>query len=612
MTTSPRRTSPATQFAINPQQPSTSDDVNLTVVALVGVPIARIPLASAPSPASHRSHRPVQHADRPDRSAEHPDRPDADRPHRPHLGSDRPHPDGSTSRSPASTSPSLPIARIPLVDQLTLAAAERSGRPGAAGQRCSTAGWSTPRPARSARSSTAPSSSAPTRRHAAARPSPHDSPRRAQRDPRDGDDELAPHAVPDAHARRHRGLDQGGDGTRDRPTSPSLGDLTVEELLAGLGSPDVNDITLGEILNGFVAREDVAWDGLDLAARPRRRPTGGGDVTYSSSSARRPVDQHPTCSHRPPPAGSWPTTAWSTTVASSRRPPVDERHEHRRCQLGTVGFGSVVRVTVRTGAEHRRPAGRVHGAAGGPAGEHRGRGRRTHDRDRVVRAERHVRPGDDRRRWAGHRLRHAVREHHRQRDRRRPVAGARAPRRRAVRRPVRDDGRLRRRRVQPARRRGGSARSTSTAACAWHAAGQPAVTCPTSASASAATTPACNRRCCRTSRCRPTGGCTPRRSQRGTTAERIDTPALGGGIYLIQVTGFNGAHSTQPYGLRASVRPSVASPTCSTTGPHPVAQTRPTFPAAATSGATDAVHPELGAVHQHVDAGRGGANRTPS
>jgi len=74
--------------------------------------------------------------------------------------------------------------------------------------------------------------------------------------------------------------------------------------------------------------------------------------------------------------------------------------------------------------------------------------------------------------------------------------------------------------------------------------------------------------------------------QRGTTAERIDTPALGGGIYFIQVTGFNGAHSTKPYALRASVRPSLASPTCSTTGPTHVAQTAPAFPAAASSGAT--------------------------
>ena len=38
----------ANTFGINPTQPATSDDVNLTVVAMVGVPLARIPLARIP------------------------------------------------------------------------------------------------------------------------------------------------------------------------------------------------------------------------------------------------------------------------------------------------------------------------------------------------------------------------------------------------------------------------------------------------------------------------------------------------------------------------------------------------------------------------------------
>ena len=48
-TTSLRRASwRSSTFGINPQQPATSDDINLTVVAMVGVPLARIPLARIP------------------------------------------------------------------------------------------------------------------------------------------------------------------------------------------------------------------------------------------------------------------------------------------------------------------------------------------------------------------------------------------------------------------------------------------------------------------------------------------------------------------------------------------------------------------------------------
>src|SRR4029079_11114837 len=62
----------------------------------------------------------------------------------------------------------------------------------------------------------------------------------------------------------------------------SLAGLTVKELLNALGAPDINDITLGQILNGFVAREDVAWDGLDLSSPALAdAQTGGGAVTHS-------------------------------------------------------------------------------------------------------------------------------------------------------------------------------------------------------------------------------------------------------------------------------------------------------------------------------------------
>ncbi len=52
-------------------------------------------------------------------------------------------------------------------------------------------------------------------------------------------------------------------------------------------------------------------------------------------------------------------------------------------------------------------------------------------------------------------------------------------------------------------------------------------------------------------------------ANRGLTPEQITTPALTGGTYLVQVTGFNGAYSTAaPYALRSELIPTAASPSC--------------------------------------------------
>ena len=72
---------------------------------------------------------------------------------------------------------------------------------------------------------------------------------------------------------------------------------------------------------------------------------------------------------------------------------------------------------------------------------------------------------------------------------------------------------------------------------------------------------------------------------RGTAPERVDTPALGGGVYLIQVTGYNGASSRDPYSLRASVRPGIASTTCASIRPPFLNEPAPSL-AGAASGAT--------------------------
>ena len=90
---------------------------------------------------------------------------------------------------------------------------------------------------------------------------------------------------------------------------------------------------------------------------------------------------------------------------------------------------------------------------------------------------------------------------------------------------------------------------------------------------------------------------------RGATPERVDTPALGGGIYLIQVTGFNGDNSTDPYGLRASVRPSLASTFCTTTRPPLLNQPLPEFPRRV-HRFDHVVRGQQLAVDRHVDADR--------
>ncbi|MCU1390462.1 MAG: hypothetical protein JWL72_3800 [Ilumatobacteraceae bacterium] len=73
---------------------------------------------------------------------------------------------------------------------------------------------------------------------------------------------------------------------------------------------------------------------------------------------------------------------------------------------------------------------------------------------------------------------------------------------------------------------------------------------------------------------------------RGTAPERIDTPALGGGIYLIQVTGYNGASGPDPYSLRASVRSSIATTTCATTRPNFQNAAPPSLTGSTAPGAT--------------------------
>ena len=53
-------------------------------------------------------------------------------------------------------------------------------------------------------------------------------------------------------------------------------------------------------------------------------------------------------------------------------------------------------------------------------------------------------------------------------------------------------------------------------------------------------------------------------ANRGIAGERIDTGTLrDGGDYLIQVTGFNGASSVNPYTLRIATKAGLALPACS-------------------------------------------------
>ena len=51
-------------------------------------------------------------------------------------------------------------------------------------------------------------------------------------------------------------------------------------------------------------------------------------------------------------------------------------------------------------------------------------------------------------------------------------------------------------------------------------------------------------------------------SRRGTTSERIDTGALPGGTYYLEVTGYNGASSGSPYSLRARTTPTDGGGAC--------------------------------------------------
>ena len=53
-------------------------------------------------------------------------------------------------------------------------------------------------------------------------------------------------------------------------------------------------------------------------------------------------------------------------------------------------------------------------------------------------------------------------------------------------------------------------------------------------------------------------------ANRGLTPEQITTPALTGGTYLVQISGYNGAYSTTaPYALRSQLIETAASPSCS-------------------------------------------------
>ena len=53
-------------------------------------------------------------------------------------------------------------------------------------------------------------------------------------------------------------------------------------------------------------------------------------------------------------------------------------------------------------------------------------------------------------------------------------------------------------------------------------------------------------------------------ANRGLTPEQITTPALPGGTYLVQISGYNGAYSTTaPYALRSQLIQTVNSPSCS-------------------------------------------------
>ena len=376
------------------------------------------------------------------------------------------------------------------------------------------------------------------------------------------------------------------DGTTTFGQLADFGDLTVEELLAGLGSPDVDEITLGEVLNGFVAREDVAWDGLDLAS-PDLAAAGssGDDVTYTVVTSTTGPSTSPDVLHIALPSG-WTLADGGVVVDGSVVPAerLSTSGTNTDVSLDAVATGSIVRVTAHPGLA-------------------------TGDQQ----AEFTVRPATQPVVSAPESDAHTtVTESFEPND-----TVAQAPT--AVGGLGIDSGTLYVSTIDSATDvdlwpvlvpRGSE---LSVALSGMDADYDLVVYSPPGAQedplidldgglrgtpqGSLPYLPDFGLGLGRNdTRVQPTmlqdvPLQTDRRVyaaslQRGTTAERIDTPALGGGIYFIQVTGFNGAHSTKPYGLRASVRPSVASPTCSTTGPTHVAQTAPAFPAAATSGAT--------------------------
>ena len=64
-------------------------------------------------------------------------------------------------------------------------------------------------------------------------------------------------------------------------------------------------------------------------------------------------------------------------------------------------------------------------------------------------------------------------------------------------------------------------------------------------------------------------------ANRGATDERIDTTALEAGRYFVRVTGYQGASSTRPYALRASLTPSRFSGACPAVDRTPPSQLPP-------------------------------------
>ena len=203
--------------------------------------------------------------------------------------------------------------------------------------------------------------------------------------------------------------------------------LTVNELFDAVRPPERDAIMLGAVLNGFVAREDVAWDGLNLDAPELAGidPTGG-TVTYGcaySSTASASADvltMELPDGWRLAPGG---VVDDGTVVPESQ---LSTSGQTTQIEVGGNGYGSILRVTVFAGLDigqktatftlsstvEPQPAACLH------HGDERNRS--------IVRTQRHTGSGGDSRGRHGNQSRDAVRQHHRHTGRRRPVADHRA------------------------------------------------------------------------------------------------------------------------------------------------------------------------------------------